>query len=143
MQVNPGAPVFQTKEIFIQAAPEIVWGVLTNVSGWTNWNPKISKARMDSAVAVGTAFRWTINGVRIDSIFHTVEQPHALGWSGATFGATAIHNWHMEAADGGSRIRVEESMEGWLVALFRKKMNRDLATDMQFWLEALKVRCEK
>lgn len=142
MQANQNAPVFQSKEIFIQATPEKIWDILTNVSGWTAWNRKISRARMEGTASVGASFRWTINGANIHSIFHTVEKPHTLGWTGATFGATAIHNWHLEAGAGGTQVRVEESMQGWLIALFRKKMNRDLATDMQYWLEALKVSCE-
>jgi hypothetical protein len=40
-------------------------------------------------------------------------------------------------------VSVEKSMEGWLVGLFKSKMNRDLANDMQYWLEVLKVESEK
>jgi len=29
-------------------------------------------------------------------------------------------------------------MEGWLIGLIRKKMNRDLAADMAYWLDRLK-----
>ena len=141
MQVNQNAPVFQYNEIFIPATLEKVWDVLTDVPGWPAWNKKISKAQLTQPVAAGSAFRWTINGAAIRSVFHTVEENRALGWSGVTFGATAIHNWFFTLRDGGVQVRVEESMEGWLVALFRKKMNRDLATDMQYWLEALKTRC--
>lgn len=138
MQINQNAPVVQSKELFIQANPEKVWEVLTNINRWPAWNGKISKAHMEGTLTVGSVFHWKINGASIRSILHTVETNQKLGWSGATFGATAIHNWYLEARDGGTLVKVEESMEGWLIALFRKKMNRDLAADMTYWLEALK-----
>ncbi len=138
MQVNHNAPVVQSKELFIQAGPEKVWAVLTNINQWTAWNHKISKAHIEGALAVGSVFHWKINGASIRSTVHTVETNRMLGWSGVTFGATAIHNWYLEARDGGTVVKVEESMEGWLIGLFRKKMNRDLAADMVYWLEALK-----
>jgi uncharacterized protein YndB with AHSA1/START domain len=143
MQVNQSAPVFQTKEIFIQASPEKVWAILTHVAEWPRWNSKITKAKLEGNASEGTPFRWTINGAGIQSVFHTVKQPQALGWSGVTFGATAIHNWYLQAHADGTRVKVEESMEGWLISLFRKKMNRDLASDMLYWLEALKQESEK
>lgn len=143
MQVNQNAPVFQKNEMFIQADPEKVWNMLTDIPNWPNWNHKISKARLQGTPAVDGEFNWTINGANIRSTFHTVEKHRTLGWRGVTFGATAIHNWYLEARDGGTLVKVEESMEGWLIALFRKKMNRDLAADMQYWLEVLQQESER
>lgn len=74
---------------------------------------------------------------------HTVDLHIAFGWSGTTFGGSAIHNWYLTAENGGTLVKVEESMQGWLIGLFKNKMNRDLAKDMLFWLEQLKVESEK
>lgn len=142
MQVNQNAPVVQSKELFIQANPEKVWAVLSNINQWTAWNHKISKATLEGALQVGAKFHWTINGAAIRSTVHTLEPYRVLGWSGVTFGATAIHNWYLEPRDGGTLVKVEESMEGWLIRLFSKKMNRDLAADMVYWLEVLKRESE-
>lgn len=43
----------------------------------------------------------------------------------------------------GMKVRVEESMEGWLIKLMKKKMNEKLAEDMLYWLEQLKNESEK
>jgi uncharacterized protein YndB with AHSA1/START domain len=142
MQVNRNAPVFQANEILIQASPERVWVVLTDINQWPSWNPKISRAAIPSAPMVGAKFNWKINGASISSILHTVETNRAFGWSGVTFGGSAIHNWYLENKNGHTLVRVEESMEGWLVGLFKKKMNADLAFDMAFWLEKLKLATE-
>jgi hypothetical protein len=120
-----------------------VWAVLTGIQNWAAWQPKISKTNFAEPLAAGSRFSWKINGTPIQSQLHTVEPEKTFGWSGTTFGAAAIHNWFLEKnEDGSTTVRVEESMEGWLVALFKNKMNRDLASDMDFWLEALRERCE-
>lgn len=143
MNINSNAPVQQAKQILIAAPAEKIWSVLTGINEWPNWNEKITKARIEGSVAEGARFRWTVNGAVIRSEFHTVTPNFKLGWSGTTFGATAIHNWTLEPqADGQTVVNVEESMEGWLVALFKNKMNRDLERDMQFWLEKLKLQSE-
>lgn len=143
MQVNQNAPVFQAAEILIHASPAQVWSVLTNINHWPAWNPNIKAAKLDGEAMVGASFHWKVKGASIRSILHTVNGQVAFGWSGTTFGGSAIHNWYLETHNGHTLVRVEESMEGWLVGLFKNKMNRDLATDMFFWLEKLKEASEK
>ena len=142
MKVNANAPVFQANEILIQASPERVWAVLTEINQWPNWNAKITRANLEGPTQVGAKFQWKVNGASIKSVLHTVDYQQAFGWSGVTFGGSAIHNWYLKAQNGHTLVQVEESMEGWLVALFKNKMNKDLAADMRFWLEQLKKRSE-
>lgn len=142
MNINANAPVFQTNEILIQASPERVWEVLSDINQWPSWNAKISRASLEGQAQVGAIFQWKVNGASIRSVLHTVEPKKAFGWSGVTFGGSAIHNWYLESKNGYTLVKVEESMEGWLVALFKNKMNKDLASDMLFWLEQLKTRSE-
>lgn len=143
MQINQNAPVKAAKQIYIQAKPEQVWNILTEINNWVKWNTKITKAAIGQKPEAGTPFSWTVNGARIKSILHTVEKNRAFGWSGTTFGGSAIHNWYLEPKDGGTLVKVEESMQGWLIRLFKNKMNKDLANDMQFWLEMLKKESEQ
>lgn len=143
MNINAQAPVQQAKQILIAASPEKIWSVLTNVNNWVKWNKKITQARMEGPAIKGARFRWTVNGAKINSEFHTVEPFRTLGWSGTTFGGSAIHNWVLEPREDQTLVKVEESMEGWLIALFKTKMNRDLERDMEFWLEKLKLESEK
>lgn len=66
-----------------------------------------------------------------------------LGWGGKTFGARAIHNWYLEPTKEGTKVKVEESMEGWVINLIKRKMNLKLADDMTYWLKQLKAESEK
>lgn len=143
MEINQNAPVKQAKQISINASPEKVWSVLTNINAWTKWNNKITKAQLNEIAKSGAKFEWTVNSASIKSVLHTVKPNEAFGWSGTTFGGSAIHNWYLEDQNGKTLVKVEESMEGWLVWLFKGKMNKDLEKDMQFWLEKLKAESEK
>ncbi|MDX2305963.1 MAG: SRPBCC family protein [Microscillaceae bacterium] len=142
MQINLNAPVLQKNQIFIAADPASVWEVLTDINAWPNWNKKISKAQIKTQPQAGVSFSWTINGTAISSKLHTVSFQESFGWTGKTFGASAIHNWYIEAHQDGTLVKVEESMEGWLIFLFKNTMNKALAEDMALWLELLKKKCE-
>lgn len=143
MTVNQEAPVCQTKSIVINANPEKIWSVIADVENWTKWNDAIEKVHLDGELKVQSDFTWTSGGPKITSKVHTFDSFKTLGWTGKTFGARAIHNWHFEEVEGGTKIIVEESMEGWLISLLKKKMNNILEQDMISWLEQLKVECEK
>lgn len=143
MTINQEAPVVQTKEIFIDASPEKVWEVLVHIENWDDWNDRISKPVVNEKPEVGSTFTWKTNGSKIKSKIHTLQPNRILGWTGKTFGATAIHNWYLDSSGKGTTVKVEESMDGWIIGLMKKKMNRILADDMAYWLEKLKTESEK
>ena len=45
MQINDEAPLVTERDIFIQAPPENVWKVHTDVSTWSEWNKGIAHRR--------------------------------------------------------------------------------------------------
>lgn len=143
MTINLEAPVIQTKEIFINAAPEKVWEVLTDIKNWGEWNNRIKKPTLQEELKVGTAFTWKTNGSKIKSKIHTYRTNQVMGWTGKTFGARAIHNWYLEPINNGTLVKVEESMEGWVIRLMKNKMDNILKEDMDFWLQQLKIKSEK
>lgn len=143
MKINQEAPVIQTKEIVINATPEKVWQTLSNINGWSEWNERIKNPTLKGGLKVGNAFTWKTSGSKIKSKIHTITPNKMLGWEGKTFGASAIHNWYLAPTKNGTKVSVEESMEGWIINLIKKKMNLKLADDMTYWLEQLKVESEK
>lgn len=141
--VTENAPVKSSKSIFINAAPEKVWQVLTDVNNWPKWNKDIPKAKVSGEIKPGTTFDWKTGGAAIHSAIHTADSCQALGWTGKTFGASAIHNWTLVAGNGGTTVKVDESMDGFLSKLFRKSFQKNLENGMLSWLEQLKAECEK
>lgn len=142
-EINRSAPAICSGTIAIQAPAEVVWNLITGINDWSKWQTDISRARLQGAIAVGTIFTWTTGGVGITSTIHTVEVYKAFGWTGKTFGAKAIHNWTISHDGSITTVTVEESMEGFLVSLFRKSFNQNLAKGMDRWLALLKEQAEK
>lgn len=141
---NPAAPVHATRRIHIQARPEKVWAVLTDINAWATWQTDVRKPQLHAPLQPGTPFTWTTGGAGIRSTLHTVEPALSFGWTGKTFGMYAVHNWQLRAtADGGTEVVVDETMEGWLARVFKASFNRNLATGMQRWLQLLKDEAEK
>ena len=143
MTINQEAPVIQAKEIIINAVPGKVWEVLTNIENWNKWNEKIQHPILQGTLEAGSTFTWKTNGSKINSTIHTFTPNKVLGWTGKTFGANAIHNWFLMPIENGTKVSVEESMEGWIINLMNRKMNKKLASDMEYWLEQLKKESEK
>ena len=140
---NPNAPVVCSKRIIINASPDKVWDILTNINNWASWQTDITKPTLNGPVQPGTTFDWKTGGAGIHSTLHTVEPHKSLGWTGKTYGMYAVHNWTLTKVAGGTQVAVDESMEGFLAGLFKSSFNKNLARDMQHWLELLKTESEK
>lgn len=59
MEINPNAPLVTRKEVFIQASPEVIWNIHTNINAWHEWQPDISKSHLDGTLVSGSVFTWT------------------------------------------------------------------------------------
>lgn len=143
MTINQDAPVVQKKDIIINATPEKVWQILTNIDNWGQWNQRIKQPKRQGPLEVGNTFTWKTNGSKIKSKIHSCSPNKVFGWQGKAFGVSAIHNWYLEPSGKGTKVSVEESMQGWIINLMKKKMNEKLEEDMLFWLAQLKQESEK
>lgn len=140
--VDSIAPVMCRKTITIQATPEKVWNVLTEINEWSSWQKDIPFARAEGEIVSGSTFKWKTGGAKITSKLHTVHPYTAFGWTGTTMGLYAIHNWQLQKVDGETIVTVEESMDGLLAKLFKKSFNKSLEQGMERWLVLLKKRAE-
>ena len=143
VQTNPKAPVKCSKSIIINASPNKVWAVLTNIDNWATWQTDITKPTLNGPIQPGSTFDWKTGGAGIHSTLHTVEPNKRFGWTGKTVGMYAIHNWTLTEVPGGTQVSVDETMEGFLAGLFKSSFNKNLASGMQRWLELLKTESEK
>ena len=142
MEINHQAPLSTRKEIFIQAPPEIVWKIHTDINGWSQWHPGITMARLDGPLAAGSVFRWKSGGFTLTSTIQVVEPDRRIGWIGKGLGSKAIHIWMLEAHNDGTQLITEESMEGWLVRLLKGMMHKTLKESLDTWLQSLKKQAE-
>jgi uncharacterized protein YndB with AHSA1/START domain len=141
--INKNAPVTTVQKITINASPQKVYEIMSDINHWPGWHNDVQSTHLHGKLAKGSSFDWKTNGLTIHSTIHTANPFSKIGWSGTAFGAFAIHNWTFTSDHGKTIITVEESMEGWLVSLAKGKFQRGLETSLQIWLGNLKKQAEK
>ena len=143
MEINEQAPVIGASEIEIAAAPELVWDVLTAIDRWPSWNPQVKSMDMQGGIAEGSQFRWKAGPGTITSTIRRVEPPRLIAWTGKTFSIDAIHVYRLEARDGKTFVRTEESYEGLIARLFRGPLQKTLDAALEEGLGHLKAEAER
>jgi hypothetical protein len=141
--INRQAPVIGTSEIEIVAAPTVVWGVLTDIEEWPRWNSDVKCVSMQGGLAEGSAFRWKAGPGTITSVLQTVEPPRRIAWSGKTLGIQAMHVYALEARNGTTLVRTEESYDGLIARLFRGSLQKTLSGSLESGLRQLKAESER
>jgi uncharacterized protein YndB with AHSA1/START domain len=139
-RIQENAPVRASLEIAIDAPPERVWALLTEINNWPKWQQDITKAEISGPLQSGTGFSWT-SGAHIRSRIALVQPLEAFAWTGTAYGAKAIHVWKLQRLPGGKTlVKTDESMDGFLLTLFfsSKKLEE---TDRR-WLNYLKAAAE-
>jgi len=135
--------VIGASEIEIAAAPELVWDVLTAIDRWPSWNPQVKSMEMQGAIAEGSQFRWKAGPGTITSTIRRVEAPRLIAWTGKTLSIDAVHVYTLEARDGKTFVRTEESYEGLVARLFRGPLQKTLDSALEEGLRHLKAEAER
>ena len=141
--INRRAPVIGASEIEIVAAPTVVWAVLTDIEEWPSWNSDVKSVSMQEGLAEGSAFRWKAGPGTITSVLRTVEPPRRIAWSGKTLGIQAMHIYALEARNGATFVRTEESYDGLIARLFRGPLQKTLSGSLESGLRHLKAESER
>ena len=141
--INENAPVKTVLKIKIKASPEKIWKIMSDVNHWSNWHSDVQEPVLVGTFQKGNSFDWKSGGLTIHSTIHTAVPYSKIGWSGPAFGSFAIHNWTFIQMNGYTEVRVNESMEGWLVTLMQQKFQKGLEQSLQIWLNNLKSEAEK
>jgi hypothetical protein len=141
--INRTAPVVGTGETEVAAVREVVWEVLTGIEQWPSWNPDVKSASMHGALAEGSVFRWKAGPGTSTSTLDDVEAPRRVAWSGTAFGLKAIHVYALEARNGKTLVRTEESYDGLVARLFRARLQKTLDGALESGLRHLKAEAER
>lgn len=141
--INENAPARTKNQIEISAPIEIVWKILTNIDDWPKWQKSVSEAVMMGSVEEGTKFNWKAGGLSFKSCIHTSKPNKEFGWTGVTFGASAIHNWKFAEKGNKTIVNVEESLQGVFPKFFKGFFQKELDKGVLTNLEELKTASEK
>ncbi|HOT97079.1 MAG TPA: SRPBCC family protein [bacterium] len=143
IQVDQKAPAYAVREAYVNAPIQLVWNILANLEKWPEWNDSVKAMDLQGNVVPGTEFRWTAGGMKIRSRIEQVDPPRRIVWSGRTMGIRAMHSWTFAEEKEGTKVRTEESFEGWIVKLLARKMKRALSEALEQGISALKNEAEK
>jgi len=143
MDINRDAPVQEAAEAQVAAPLDLVWEVQSDLVRWPEWNPDVDEVQLLGPFSPGTEFRWKAGGMRIVSELREVQPPRRLAWTGRTLGIHAIHTWSFVESEGRTRVRTEESFEGWLARILPGPLRRTLKSSLEKGLSALAAECER
>jgi uncharacterized protein YndB with AHSA1/START domain len=127
------------KQLVIDAPPEVVWNVHTDITAWSHWHRSISSASAPAHLTVGSEFTWKSGGLTIASTIQTLEPNRRISWTGRSLGTRATHTWLLQPHDDGTLVTTEESMQGWLVRLVMLVSPAFLDRSLDAWLVDLKT----
>jgi hypothetical protein len=136
-----------TSSIDIDAAPDTVWAVLTDLPRYAEWNPFIREA--SGTVTAGSRLtlrmvQTTGKAATFKPTVLTVDPGHELRWTGH-FIVRGIfdgeHSFVLTASNGGTQLTQSEKFTGVLVP-FTSKILNGTARSFAALNEALKQRAE-
>ena len=132
----------------IDASPEAVWAVLSDLPSYPSWNPFIREASGQLAAGERLDLRMQPEGGRAMRFRPTVlkaEPGRELRWLGRLVAPGVFdgeHRFAIEPTAGGSRLTQEERFTGILVPLLAKGLRKRTLPAFEQMNEAVKERAE-
>lgn len=136
-------------EIEINAAPEKVWGILTDFSSYTEWNPFVTSLKGD--VKVGKTFKVVLqqpdgNKMTFKPVCLVFDENKEFRWKGSLVMKGIFDGEHIfklkELPGGKTKFVQSENFKGILVPLFWKSLNSKTIKGFEMMNSALKKRAE-
>lgn len=136
-------------EVTIDAPPETVWKVITDLNQYSEWNPFIVSATGEVAVGERLTNRMQPPGGKAMTFKPTVTEVNAgetfewLGRLGLPGVFDGRHRFDLSpTADGGTRVVHSEQFKGVLVRFMRKSLDTRTKQGFEVMNTALKTRVE-
>lgn len=135
-------------EIDIDATPEVVWQVLTDLDAYREWNPFITSSDGNAGVGERLVNRMEPPGgmaITLKPHVTVVEDQKAFEWLGKV-GFWGLfdgrHRFDLEATPTGTRFVQSEDLDGVLVRLLRHSVDTSTKAGFEAMNLALKARAE-
>lgn len=140
--IDHGAPVVVETAITINASPAEVWGVLTGIARWPEWNGHIGSATLEGPLAANSTIAWTVGDMDIRSRLTAVELEGGLDWDGLDGDTRGLHSWRLMPEGEGTRVTNVESLSGGAANAQPEAVAEQLTLFLNAWNEQLKAEVE-
>jgi uncharacterized protein YndB with AHSA1/START domain len=127
-------------ELEMPVSSQLVWAWLVRAELWPTWYQNSKRVVIEGGgpdLRLGSRFRWTTFGVRLDSEVEEFVPGERLGWTARATGIDAYHAWLIESRPSGCHVLTEENQNGWLASLSNMLRPQNMSTQHQNWLENL------
>lgn len=140
-RVDDRAPTQAEGAIAIDADPELVWGLLADVTRWPQIRADVHDAETAGPAAPGRDFAWSAGPNRVRSTFGAVEPGLLLTLVSSAQGATFASVYRFEPeAPGRTRLTCRESLAGPVAA--ELVTSAVLQHGVDTWLAGIKALAE-
>jgi uncharacterized protein YndB with AHSA1/START domain len=127
-------------ELEMPVSSQVVWAWLVRAELWPTWYQNSKRVLIEGGgpdLRLGSRFRWTTFGVRLDSEVEEFVPGERLGWTARAAGIDAYHAWLIESRPSGCHVLTEENQNGWLASLSNMLRPQNMSKQHQNWLENL------
>ena len=143
MDIDRNAPATAEGEVLIAAPPETVWAVISDLPSWPTWNAAVKSMTFEGSLEPGSTFRWKSGSASLVSTLKSVEAPREIGWTGISMGIHAVHVFHFDPSNGGTRARSAESFRGFIPSVLKKYSRKVLQRGIDGFLTSMKTEAER
>ncbi len=141
-EVQQDAAVFHSCSELIDAPVSLVYGIISDVERWPEWQSTVSRTLVEGACLKGREFKWNSSGMTFRALVHTAEEPSEFGWVARSMWFKIVFNCTLEDLHGRTRVTIEESLSGLgaelLATSFRSTMQLTLM-ELKKHIESLAV----
>ena len=136
-----GASIYVSNSTRTTADPELVWAWLTRPEQWKRFYSNAKRVRHKAGpwpqLKLGSRFSWITFGALVTTEITVHEPFKRLAWTGKGLGATAHHEWLLDADGPEWDIVTEETQRGLLPRLLRPIMRPQMLRQHQRWIDQL------
>jgi len=132
-------------ELEMPVSSDVVWAWLIRAELWPTWYSNSKQVVIEgggAALGMGSRFRWTTFGAKLDSKVEEFVPGERLAWSARAMGIDAYHAWLIEKTPSGCCVVTEENQNGWTASLSNKLRPQNMSKGHQMWLEQLLVKAK-
>lgn len=143
MNQQPRSQLQVETEIWINALPDVVWQLLTDVANWHVWNKSVRVYKTSGLLHSGGDFTFLMHQTRIHATVYVANENRSLSWQGISRGITSQRSWFLIPSNGGTLVVSEVRVEGEAIDLAPEGFQRLLRLGAHHWLSSLKQEAEQ